>query len=117
MKMNEYLNQVIRDNYMHLQVQRCPEVDEWISYANNHTSVKLIHYSNSKDLENGYGKGLGHGCVFNKEIPEDVALAKEVLHSYDKNNLKCPLTLELIEKNYLTPSNLPLTLQLLQKID
>ena len=63
-------------------------------------------------------------CIYNtldlyKEILEDAALTKEVLHSYDKNNLKlkCQLRLELIEKDYLTTINLQLKLQLLQKID
>lgn len=66
----------------------------------NKQYIKLIHLANVGG--NGYGKGE-HGTGFLTD--EDKKVLKEIINLYYKYNYKCPITIEVYEKDYANPIN------------
>lgn len=72
----------------------------------NKNDIMLVHLANV--INNGYGDN--HGTVF--ENPEDCF---KILDLYNEFNYKCPVTLEVREKDYLINNNYRLMKQLVDK--
>ena len=114
--MSQYFDKIVRENYRDLQNNCTPTIEKWLTESNKQVPIKLIHFSNAKNTGNGFGKDLGHGCGFDKRKNEDKIILTEILNTYQKINLTCPLTLELIEKDYMHPKNLPMTMECLTEM-
>ncbi|MBU3182761.1 hypothetical protein [Clostridium psychrophilum] len=66
----------------------------------NKQNVKLIHLANIGD--NGYGKD-NHGIGFIEG--DDLVVLNDIMKLYFKYNYSCPITIEVIEKEYINPLN------------
>lgn len=117
LKINKYIDDIMQQNYKNNPTKKIPTIDEFIKIHMEYEKLNLIHFANASDDLNGFGQNLGHGSGFFIDNNDDVNFAKEILSAYDKYGCKCPMTLELIEKDYLNPINVPKTLELLKTID
>jgi len=73
--------------------------------------IKLIHLANIGD--NGYGEN-NHGTGFMEG--EDLVLLNNIIKLYFNYNYSCPITIEVIEKEYINPVNYLRTKENLLKI-
>lgn len=116
-KMNQYIDNIMQSYYQNISIEKIPSIYKFIYTHMNFNKLFLIHFANAKNDENGFGKDFGHGAGFFANNIEDVKFAKNILFAYDKYKCTCPLTLELIEEDYMKPINLKNTIQLLNLID
>lgn len=111
LKVSQYMDTIMRKKYEHLSTVSAPKFDECFEQHKDY--LKLIHFANASDSEKGYGRGLGHGSGFGKKDTKEV---NEILSVYQKYGLTCPLTLEIIEKDYLHPYNCIETMEVLRHL-
>jgi len=82
-----------------LQYCKMPiKLDQFFDW--NKEYIKLIHLANIGD--NGYGEN-NHGIGFIDG--EDLELLSEIMKLYLKYDYSCPITIEVIEKEYIKPVN------------
>lgn len=93
---------------MIMNERKCLNLLDTEEYKNNlktwlkQGKIKVVHLSQAKPNIEGFGNEKGHGVTFNKDIPEDIELLKEILPRLDED---CKIVLEVQEDDYLNSVN------------